>query len=163
MPNADGTMTRYEYRRIQQRCIRCGKKDAYTMNGRAYCAECAEKRRENQKIYYNRHKREYIAKNKAKVDARREAGICVRCGKKPAAPGHVTCARCLRKLLDNDRASRRKQGIISREEARDRGICTRCMKEPVVEGHGLCRSCLDWWLSVRNSEKKTEFFTFMGG
>lgn len=162
MPNADGTMTRYEYNKLHQRCARCGTQDAYTMIGRSYCAVCAEKNCAESKKYYEEHKKQSIAKAKERVDAWRKAGLCTRCGKKPAELGRSMCVQCAQKARDSDRKLRQKRGAISNEKARALGLCRRCRKNPVIKGKGYCRTCMDWWLSVRNKERKNEFFTFMG-
>ncbi len=163
MPNADGTMTRYEYNKLHHRCVRCGETDAYTMSGRSYCADCAKKYSEREKNYYHTYSKERMAKAKAKVDAWRAAGLCTRCGKKPMEAGRSVCAQCAQKARESNRRLRAKRGAVSNEKARALGLCLRCRKEPAIKGKGFCRACLDWWFSVRNTEKKNEYFTFMGG
>lgn len=85
---------RAEYFKSVQRCVRCGKQDAYTMNGHQRCYECSEKCKEyskksNQKLRekHNRAMHERYQRLKAE-------GMCVECGTKEARPGFVLCQRC---------------------------------------------------------------------
>lgn len=97
MPNTDGTMTCYEYRRTQQQCVRCGVRDAHTMSGRVLCEKCNEKARKK----YRNSSEEKLAHMKECREMRRirlkEAGLCVRCGKRPASHGVTSCDLCAAK------------------------------------------------------------------
>lgn len=87
----------YDARKALHRCVWCGRRDAYTINGRAYCAECCRRR----SGYY---KKRYVEKPETKEPLKRyqkeryrrlkDMGLCTRCGKRPAATGRVMCARC---------------------------------------------------------------------
>lgn len=77
-------------------CRECGKQDAYTLNGRAKCAECVERDTElrRQKRGY-RPKWEKERTEKPEVNSPRgDNGICWQCNKKPIAPGHKLCEDC---------------------------------------------------------------------
>lgn len=120
------------------RCIRCHSKDAYTMNGRARCAVCAEKERE-----YNRtrDKTEYLARKakrqREKNAQRREQGLCISCGK--PTQGHSLCNACLAK----DRRRRESLKIDRGKMPRVLydGVCYRCRKKPSTDGFNTCEEC----------------------
>ena len=42
-------MLNYKARKKNNECVSCGKEDAFTMNGRALCADCAAKMAEREK------------------------------------------------------------------------------------------------------------------
>ncbi len=95
--------------------------------------------------------------------ARRAAGICVPCGKAPAAPGRTACEPCLKKRRAADRAryaagkaaglkyggadaeaKRRAGRAKSRRRQKERieaGLCIRCGRQPPVEGGTTCTPC----------------------
>ena len=79
-------------------------------------------------------------------------GMCTRCLKRPASPGHINCEECRRAQCEAaKRAAWRKspeerEAIAERkreEHARLRaeGICTSCKKAPAREGRGTCAEC----------------------
>ena len=98
-----------------------------------------------------------------RVEQRRAAGLCPRCGVRPPAPGRSVCGNCLEQ---SNRASRtrdarlRAEGKPRRDPARakeygqewnrreraeraGRGSCTRCGKRPAVPGRKSCEPCLE--------------------
>ena len=89
-------LDRVETMKSLQRCVRCGKQDAYTMNGHQRCYECTEKGKE----YCRKHNKELREnlklKNKERYDNLKSQGICVICGKKKTF-GNVVCSTCLGK------------------------------------------------------------------
>jgi hypothetical protein len=128
-------VTAYELKKIGHYCTKCGKKDAYTLNGRAKCFECQEKVNE-----YRRNKsydKKYAAKRKAIRDERKSQGLCIVCGEK-AVKGRV---RCLKHLYKDRRAHKPKE--LGRELARELGICMTCLKHPALSGHKICKSCYE--------------------
>lgn len=128
-------MTAYELKKLGHYCVKCGKKDAYTLNGRAKCFECQEKANE-----YHRNKsydKKYAAKRKAIRDDRKSQGLCIVCGEK-AVKGRV---RCLKHLCKDRQNHKPKE--LGRELARDLGICMTCLKHPALPGHKICKSCYD--------------------
>lgn len=107
---------RKAYLRSVKRCIRCTKQDAYTLNGRALCGECAEYYRERRREYHNNpEKRERIQAYNTVYQQERKArlkaeGKCVSCGARPAEEGKTRCSRCiLRERLRNAERRRREQ------------------------------------------------------
>ena len=128
-------MTAYELKKMGHYCTKCGKKDAYTLNGRAKCFECQEKANE-----YHRKKnydKKYADKKKAKRDERKSQGLCIVCGEK-AIKGRV---RCMKHLYKDRQSHKPKE--LGRELARELGICMTCLKYPALPGHKICKSCYD--------------------
>ena len=64
-----------------QRCIQCGEQDAFTLAGRARCAECAEKARIYNRERAAKHQEEINARNRRYAEDRKAAGLCVKCGR----------------------------------------------------------------------------------
>ena len=165
---------RSDARRKAGLCPKCGKTEP--LPERRLCAGCAEKRnrasrardarlRAEGKPRRDRAKAAEYERNRAhrQADARREAGICVRCGTAPAADGRTSCKPCLDKRRAADRAryqtgmaagkiyggadvaAKRKAARIAsakRRQARlDAGLCARCGRRPPVEGGTACAPC----------------------
>lgn len=122
---------RAEYFAKNQRCKRCGAKDAYTIVGRSLCYECAEKNRK----YSKKHYEKYGNGMKARYDRLKAEGICCDCGKRKAEPNRTRCAQC---LVKNNRSAKKTQG----KSQRITGYCWLCNKRPTTQGTGLCEVCL---------------------
>ena len=89
-------MNQQEFRALRKKagvCRDCGREDAYTMAGRTYCAECAEKDRHRKEMARkDPEKRErMLTQNRKKVARHKAAGICPCCGKRPTYPGKTLC------------------------------------------------------------------------
>lgn len=129
----------YRYYKERNRCVRCHKQDAYTLNGRSRCAECAEKDSE-------RHRRNYTTENNNKKCQKfrkkcKENGLCTTCGR-PAVQGKVRCTECLLKCRKATAAYRASKGEVNLPRG-DNGICWKCNKKPVVDGKKMCPDCLE--------------------
>lgn len=96
-------------------CIRCGQAPARP--GRQMCAACAENN---------------AAHSRAVQQARKEAGLCIICGKS-VLDGKTRCKSCAHK---NDLIHKRRIG-----ERKDKGICTTCGKYPAAPGFLQCTAC----------------------
>lgn len=131
---SDGTMTWYEYQKMQQRCTGCGTRDAYTISGRALCAECAEKSREKYRRNAQKRIRQVVEYQKCRRKRWEESGLCTVCGKYTPKDGYKMCERCLEK--SSQYAKKRVKPLIP-------GICSRCRSNPVLEGHKLCAVCYE--------------------
>ena len=153
-------MTRYEYRKLNHRCVRCNTKDAFTLVGKTRCARCAEIVNENAKRYQEKHREEITRKKKESYQKAAEAGLCPRCKKRPIGKSKTGwCEYCVAERRKMQNAREHKNGRISNEQVKALGLCWRCRKNPAAEGSGYCTSCLEWWESVRNKERKNDNFT----
>ncbi len=126
----------YKYYRDRHRCVICHKQDDSTLAGRAYCAECAERRseyyrgrrqeperRKKQIEYFREHRKQWYAKRKAEHR-------CLSCQRLVRGP-HSRCAVCRAKARERYRAAHR----------HDDGLCSRCHQYPKAEGRKLCEKC----------------------
>ena len=98
-----------------------------------------------------------------RVEKRRAAGLCPRCGVGPPAPGRSICGPCAGKCnrasrardarlraagkprRDTARAKEYERGRARRETEKRaaRGSCTRCGKHPAMPGRKSCEPCLE--------------------
>lgn len=154
-------MTLAEYRQMLKKahlCRECKKQDAYTLNGRTYCFECAEKMRTKKaEARSNPEKREKMLEQKrAQLQRYREQHKCTRCGRKVTAG--IMCGIC--------RAIARREVKKSRNApARVYGvICWQCNKKPVWYGLKLCEDCYKAKIpiSLKNLEKSRENHPWKG-
>ncbi len=132
-----------------ERCTECGAKDAYTMNGRWLCAECAEKHGDYNHAYYERQADVIADRRKALRSYRREHRLCTVCGKAltEACPYSI-CEACRAANRRKNGRLRREKGIIPRLQWRELGLCMRCgaprMKGWLAWEHKeieLCEKC----------------------
>lgn len=94
-------MTRYNYLKLQHRCVRCGEKDARTEDGKALCMSCKDKQTE----YYRPKYKSMKTQQKQRYNHLAEQGVCVMCGKEPASEGLRLCRKCrLRKSQYNHKS-----------------------------------------------------------
>lgn len=137
-------MTLAEYRarlKAAHLCRDCKQQDAYTLGGRTYCADCAEK--------YAARKREFRIANKARVreswqrsKAKRiERGVCIYCGRHKPKPGNLVCNICNSKAQAKQREKRIAEGMNWPRGAN--GYCWQCNKRKAVDGKRLCQECID--------------------
>ena len=141
-----------EYRQLLKKahlCRDCKKQDAYTLNGRTYCFECAEKMRiKKAEARSDPEKREKMLEQKrAQVQRYREQHKCTKCGRKVKAG--VMCGICRAK---SRRAVKRSQNSPERIYG---VICWQCNKNTVWGGFKLCAKCYAAKLpiSLKNLEK----------
>ena len=126
-------------------CAKCGKAPA-PPDGRM-CDACAEKRRAAEraryaearaagKLYGGRDpepkRRGARANSRKRRRARREDGLCTRCGRRPAAEGGTTCGPCREARQAADR-----ELYASRRAA---GLCGRC-GGTAADGGSRCAPC----------------------
>ena len=126
-------------------CTACG--TAPAAPDRVRCEPCLEKRRASDRAKYaagkaaglkyggadpDAKKRAGRARSKRRQKARIEAGLCIRCGKRPPAEGGTTCRPC----RDRRQAAERQKY----ERRRAAGLCTRC-GAPAINGLSRCTPC----------------------
>ena len=126
-------------------CVRCGANPAEP--DRRLCGPCAEKRREADRRRYanakaaglkyggkdieSKRRSARIASRKRR-EARRESGLCPRCGRRPPAEGGATCEPC----RETRQAAERELYAARRAAC----LCTRC-GGPVTDGDSRCAPC----------------------
>ena len=133
-----------EIRRARGLCTNC---KAPAAENRTKCEKCLEKRRVRGRARYaagkaaglkygganaDARRRSGRLKSRRRQKARREAGLCIRCGKRPPAEGGTTCPPCRQKR----QVAERRQYHRRRAER----LCTRC-GGPVFDGLSRCGPC----------------------
>ena len=132
-------------RRAAGICTKCGKAPASPE--RTLCQPCAEVRRAHDRVRHAKAKaqgtpyggRDPEARRRAdrersrrRSQARRAAGICVRCGNAPPAEGRAMCEPC--------REDRRQAKRDRNRERRAAGLCVTCAT-PTPGGKAYCDPC----------------------
>ena len=126
-------------------CANCGEEPPAP--DRTSCRRCAGKRRASERTRYAKAKaagklyggrdpkerrRNARGRTKRRYDARREAGLCARCGLRPPVEGHTACEPC----RDERRAGERERYAARRAD----GLCGRC-GETTFDGASRCGRC----------------------
>ena len=126
-------------------CPRCGKEPPAPE--RSLCAPCGEKRRAADRARYKKAKsqgklyggadpktkrRTARRRSRERLLARRDAGVCTRCGKNTPAEGRTACTPC----RDARQAAEREMYAV-RRAAR---LCVRC-GGPTTDGGSRCAPC----------------------
>lgn len=153
-------MTINEFRQKRKKagvCRDCGKVDAYTMGGRTYCFECAQKGAERKRLArQNPEKRERMLEQHRQMQLRYEQEHkCKQCGK--PLPEDYKFKRCVACRAEQARAVKRSRenryGIIP--DRREEGQCFMCNKQPAMEGKRMCKACYEQRLpiAIANLEK----------
>lgn len=87
-------MRKYDYLKLQHRCVRCGERDERTVAGKVLCTKCSEK----SKYYANKYKGKYreIKKEYGKERYYKlvSLGLCVCCGKESVSNNNRHCPVC---------------------------------------------------------------------
>lgn len=142
----------YAYYRDRHRCVMCHGQDAYTLSGRAYCAECTERNHAYGKKYRSGpNGAKQREKMKLRTAERRKHHLCTYCGAAlPEGSPFVRCDKC-RAMSRNakQKQTERRTGFRT-GEARMRwvyGLCVKCGR-PVADGVNhrgeplrLCPTC----------------------
>ena len=150
-PGKERACARRRYERITAErtargmCPRCGK--AKPMPDRTLCRPCGEKRRKAERARHakaraagllyagrdaERCRRSASDRSKRRNRARREAGLCTRCGKQQPVEGGTVCEPC----REMRRESEREQHAARRAA----GQCGRC-GAPALDGSARCERC----------------------
>ncbi len=163
-------------RRARGKCIGCGKRKPEP--ARTLCASCGEKRNRASRARDARLRTAGLPRrdpdkaraqerdrSRREAEMRRDAGLCIRCGKQPAADGRASCEPCLEKRRAADRAKyaagkaaglkyggadaeakRRAARAKSKRRQKARiktGLCIRCGRQPPAGGGTTCQPCRD--------------------
>ena len=126
-------------------CAKCGKTPP--VPDRTLCAPCAGKRRAAERARYAKaraagklyggrdpkeRRRNARGRTRRRYDARREAGLCTRCGLRPPVEGGTACEPC----RDTRRAGERARWAARRAA----GLCGTC-GETTFDGASRCERC----------------------
>lgn len=149
------------YLRARGRCIRCAGQDAFTIGGRALCAECCEKERRWYAENYAKLREAHIVAERERREQRRAAGLCTQCGtKKSAGTLYALCDKCRARGRLKEESKRRGRGIPPHAERFAMGECVNCGAPPAerIGSNGqpvrICESC--YQKSLRNLQKARE-------
>lgn len=155
----------YAYYKARHRCTQCHKQDAYTLNGRPLCYECAEKYQEYQRKSWERNGGEKKkAAQKQKRDELKRQHRCTYCGKElPDDSPYVRCDSCRAMFRKAKRKETETRTGYLTGDARNRwqyGQCYKCGsplksgKNSDGEPYHVCESC--YQASIRALEKAIE-------
>lgn len=142
----------YHTRLLLNRCGGCGRQDAFTMSGRARCADCAEVQRRASKKIREATSEELKRKKAEHYKTLKEEHRCVKCGKALSpAWDKVICQRCNAKAKQRYLSNRvirpgHEPHALFSELHPD--ICTRCRKRPRYQHHKLCEFCYQDQLAI---------------
>lgn len=114
-------------------CFNCVHDDC--INDRVVSYEPAAK-------YRRTHREELMKKSREKRAERKAAGICMRCGARPAVKGKTVCIDCLIQVRNNDTKRRRRNGALPKQMLDGTNLCTLCGKKEPMKGHKVCEDCL---------------------
>lgn len=128
----------YAFWKGRNRCVSCHKQDAYTLNGRAYCYECAERARAYNQAFRDRGGEAARAeRRKREMATARENHVCTRCGKPlPKNSKYVMCDKHRAYFRVSKRAEMEKKRGVNQGDAQNRpsyGLCFFC-GHPVKAG-----------------------------
>lgn len=129
------------YYRSIQRCARCGYQDAYTLNGRSLCADCAEKMRINTKRYYDANLEKMREKQRERLAQSRNQGLCHDC-RKPTNNGKSRCDRCRAKHNKKAQDIRSETTTVNLPRG-ENGFCFTCNKRQSLKGKRVCQECYE--------------------
>ncbi len=141
-------------------CTKCGRASARPE--RTTCEPCAERHRARDRARHARARAEGIPyggrdpearrragrkRSRRRSEARRAAGLCIRCGNVPPEQGRAMCEPC----RDDRRAAKRARHA----ERRAAGLCVQCAA-PAPGGEAYCDPCAETRSRRRNLEAKRE-------
>ena len=137
-------------------CTECKTQDAYTLAGRARCANCCARSQGYRPSDAEREQAK--ARAKALRTARRDAGLCTNCGRGLFPDGHVSCPTCRARWRRKSERKRREQGIVPRSEWTELGLCWSCGKAAAEGetkwGGTKLKMCPDCYARLCEASKK---------
>ena len=141
-------------------CTKCGHAEA--VPDRTTCEPCAEKHRARDRDRYERAKEQGIPyggrdpearrragrkRSRRRSEARKAAGLCIRCGHTPPEDGRSMCEPC--------REDRRAAKRTLHHDRRAAGLCVKCAA-PVPDGKAYCDPCAKARSGRRDLKAKRE-------
>ena len=141
-------------------CTKCGRAPARP--DRTTCEPCAEQHRARDRARHARAKAQGIPyggrdpearrragrkQSRRRSEARRAAGLCIRCGAVPPEEGRSMCEPC--------RDDRREAKRVRHRERRAAGLCVNCAT-PAPDGKAYCDPCAGTRSRRRNLKAKQE-------
>lgn len=147
-----GHVENYHYYKGRNRCVWCHKQDAFTLNGRTYCADCIEKAHSYRKKWEAKNSVEISLKKKNLRAERADAGLCTKCGIKLPDNHYKMCSSCRAYNTRRKREEMQRKGMMTITMKQERswdGFCYRC-GNPVKQGETargtpirLCEQCYE--------------------
>lgn len=138
-----------EFRWENYLCLNCG---TPVEENERLCPVCLAKESANHRRYIVKHhvkedKKHSSDRHKKLYYKLKAQGICTKCGKRKAIPGHTRCAICAEKQRERDR-KRSKETQEERLNRWKRGLCRFC-DNPVEPGYKVCT--YHHQLSIKNA------------
>ena len=90
------TVKRYDYLKLQHKCVRCGKRDERTEAGKMHCAVCSKEQNKKAAEQYAKaeNKEKKRVYNSERYSWLKSHGYCVMCGKERADENRTHCSAC---------------------------------------------------------------------
>lgn len=144
----------YEFYKQRGICPYCKKEKPAP--GKVACQHCIDKQKrwKENMTPEERERKKARARElvKLRYQKKKDAGICVMCGKVPAAPGRTYCEKCAEQrkkyhyaqkpeTVGKYKVTARASGKARYERRKAAGLCTRCGK-PAAPGKTNCEECL---------------------
>ena len=127
--------------KAKQICVKCGRKDKYTVSGKNHCLYCSTK--------INTRSRELRAtvkgdklreQGKNRRAAWKEQGLCSCCGGKREDLKYKMCIDCRMRYKLARHKRERENGTAKKPRGAD-GRCWQCNRAPAMKGKRLCAEC----------------------
>ena len=120
-------------------CPRCGKNKLFGTEKN--CLECSAKQQEYNEKYKVNHLEEVRKStnnyHRSVYQHRKEAGLCVRCGKRKPLYNDLRCGICKEKMNLRKQERRMRNNQLTRKERLEHGLCYFCGAE-TVSGLKVC-------------------------
>lgn len=153
-PNSVYSRELYAWRKAHHICVKCSHESA--IRRRTKCVTCTEKvseekqqRKKHSVQYHTEETYRNNTRTKRLYDLRSVFGVCIKCGRRDAAPGRVKCSCCLYKERVHDTMERREMGIYARDSYSN--MCMTCNKNLPLPGKKICSVCYE--KSLQNLNK----------
>lgn len=145
---------------VEGRCVDCGKVDDYTRKGRSRCKICNNRHQRPERKTMTREQRDEENANKREwARMRKEAHLCIECGKqdKRTLNGKCQCLQCAKKKNDRRRETRDPAHEKELREARkarwvEAGRCSQCGGPKEEPDKAMCATC-----KVKHKMRKTKW------